>query len=66
MKVPTVFFFSGDHADYHRVSDEASKIDYDKLARVAGLMLDAGLVVANRSSRPTSEVLTQSISTREP
>ena len=64
--IPIIFFTTGLHADYHRVSDEASKIDYDKLARVAGLMLDAGLVVANRSSRPTSEVLTQSISTREP
>ena len=64
--IPIIFFTTGLHADYHRVSDEASKIDYDKLARVAGLMLDAGLVVANRSSRPTSEVLTQSISTRQP
>ena len=64
--IPIIFFTTGLHPDYHRVSDEASKIDYDKLARVAGLMLDAGLAVANRSSRPTSEAVTQSISSRQP
>jgi hypothetical protein len=64
--IPVIFFTSGLHADYHRVSDEASKIDYDKLARVTRLMLEAGLAVADRSSRPTSEVLTQSISSRQP
>jgi len=64
--IPVIFFTSGLHADYHRVSDEASKIDYDKLASVARLMLDAGLAVANRSSRPTSEALTESISSRQP
>ena len=51
--IPIIFFTSGLHADYHRVTDEASKIDYDKLARVSRLMLEAGLAIANRSSRPT-------------
>jgi len=46
------------------VTDEASKIDYQQLARVSRLMLESGLVVANRSTRPTSEALTQSISNR--
>ena len=64
--IPIIFFTSGLHADYHRVTDEASKIDYDKLARVSRLMLEAGLAVANRSSRPTSEMLTESISSRQP
>jgi hypothetical protein len=62
--IPIIFFTSGMHADYHRVTDEPSKIDYDKLARVSQLMLEAGLAVANRSTRPTSEVLLQSISNR--
>jgi hypothetical protein len=43
-KVPTLFFFSGDHPDYHRVSDEASKIVPEKIARVARL---AFLTAAN-------------------
>lgn len=64
--IPIIFFTSGEHEDYHRVSDEASKIDYDKLARVAQLMLEAGLAVSNRSVRPTSEALTESISSRQP
>jgi hypothetical protein len=38
-KVPTLFFFSGDHADYHRVTDEAARIDGAKIARVARLAL---------------------------
>ena len=62
--IPIIFFTTGMHADYHRVTDEASKIDYVKLARVSRLMFEAGLAVANRSSRPTSEALIQSISNR--
>ena len=63
--IPIIFFTTGMHEDYHRVSDEASKIDYDKMARISRLMLDAGLAVANRSTRPTSEAVTQSISSRQ-
>jgi Zn-dependent M28 family amino/carboxypeptidase len=63
--IPVIFFTTGLHDDYHRVSDEASKIDYDKMARISRLMLDAGLAVANRSTRPTSEAVTQSISSRQ-
>jgi len=34
--VPSVNFFTGAHADYHRPSDTADKIDYEDLDRVAG------------------------------
>jgi hypothetical protein len=64
--IPIIFFTSGEHEDYHRVSDEASKIDYDKIARVAQLMLESGLAVSNRSTRPTSEAIRESISSRQP
>jgi len=50
--IPIVFFTTGLHADYHRVSDEASKIDYEKLARVATLILDAGRAAGDRGARP--------------
>ena len=50
--VPIVFFTTGLHADYHRVSDEPSKIDYDKLASVARLIFDTGEAVGNRNARP--------------
>jgi hypothetical protein len=35
--VPSVNFFTGSHADYHRPTDTADKIDYAALARVARL-----------------------------
>jgi peptidase M28-like protein len=50
--VPIVFFTTGLHGDYHRVSDEPSKIDYDKLSRVATLILDVGKSVGDRGTRP--------------
>jgi Zn-dependent M28 family amino/carboxypeptidase len=49
--VPIVFFTSGLHDDYHRVSDEADKIDYDKLARVDLLLLGVGRAVGERETR---------------
>ncbi|MCE9559041.1 MAG: M28 family peptidase [Armatimonadetes bacterium] len=33
--IPIAFFFDGVHEDYHQVGDEAHKIDYRKMARVA-------------------------------
>lgn len=50
--VPIVFFTSGLHADYHTVSDEPGKIDYAKLARVARLIWESGLAVAERPTPP--------------
>jgi hypothetical protein len=50
--VPIVFFTSGLHADYHKVTDDAAKIDYDKLAHVDGLLLALGEALANRDTRP--------------
>lgn len=35
--VPALFLTTGEHGDYHKVSDEASKIDYDKAAKVTRL-----------------------------
>ncbi|HEV3139797.1 MAG TPA: M20/M25/M40 family metallo-hydrolase [Vicinamibacterales bacterium] len=34
--VPCLTFFTGTHADYHKPSDTADKIDYDDLDRVVG------------------------------
>lgn len=46
--IPIVFFTTGMHEDYHKPSDEASKIEYEKLARVARLMRDVGERVGGR------------------
>lgn len=50
--IPIVFFTTGLHEDYHKVSDEPMKIDYDKMARVGALLIDLGTTLGNRGTRP--------------
>lgn len=50
--IPIVFFTSGLHDDYHKVSDDISKIDFAKLTRVGELMFRTGQAVGNRAARP--------------
>ena len=50
--IPIVFFTTGLHPDYHRVTDEPSRIEYEKLARVSTLMRDVAKAVGDRGSRP--------------
>jgi hypothetical protein len=50
--IPVVMLTTGTHEDYHKVSDEAAKIDFEKMARIGALMLDFGTTVANRERRP--------------
>jgi Zn-dependent M28 family amino/carboxypeptidase len=38
--VPALNFFTGSHADYHRPTDSADKIDYEDLERVVGFAAD--------------------------
>lgn len=50
--IPVLMVSTGFHEDYHKVSDEPSKIDFDKLARVGSLMLEFVTTIANRETRP--------------
>jgi hypothetical protein len=50
--VPILFFFNGTHADYHRPSDHADKIDAEKQARLTQLIFYLGLEIANVAGRP--------------
>ena len=50
--VPVVFFTTGLHDDYHKVSDETTRIDYDKMARVARLFVGMGRALGDRTTRP--------------
>lgn len=50
--VPALFFSSGIHGDYHRPTDEIARVDADKAARIATLMMLVGLDVANANARP--------------
>src|SRR5207248_541162 len=49
--IPITFFTTGGHADYHQVTDEAQYIQYPHMARVAQLVYDIGLKVANLDHR---------------
>jgi Zn-dependent M28 family amino/carboxypeptidase len=50
--IPIVFFTSGLHDQYHKPTDEASLINYDKLVKVGELMYRAGVALGNRTTRP--------------
>jgi hypothetical protein len=49
--IPVVFFTTGIHSDYHQVTDEPEYIDYAHMARVAGLIADVAMHVANLDHR---------------
>ena len=50
--IPSVSLSTGEHLDYHQVTDEAQYLDYPKLARVTALVRDVALAVANLEHRP--------------
>lgn len=50
--IPILFFFNGIHEDYHMPSDEADKINFEYIARVARLVALTGFNVANTEERP--------------
>jgi len=47
--IPWLFFFAGTHDDYHRVTDEADALNYDKVAAVARLTYRAVVRLAEGS-----------------
>jgi Peptidase family M28 len=49
--IPVAFFFTGLHGDYHRPSDEVSRIDFSKLQRVARTVLATAWTLANAPTR---------------
>ncbi len=48
--IPDVFFHSGKENDYHKVSDEASLINYEKATKTAKLVFTSAKIVVNDSS----------------
>ncbi len=49
--IPIVFYFDGIHEDYHRVSDEIEKIDFDKYLKVTKTVYALGWKLANLPKR---------------
>ena len=50
--VPIIFYFDGVHEDYHRPGDEVSKIDFDKMQRVARTVFLTMWELGDAPSRP--------------
>jgi Peptidase family M28 len=49
--IPSVFFFNGTHADYHKPTDEVDKIEFDALAKRTQLAFAVAWEIANREKR---------------
>ena len=47
--VPVVFFFTGVHEDYHRVTDTIDKIRFDKMVPIGQLIYQTGWELLERS-----------------
>lgn len=51
-QIPVLHFFTGTHADYHRPSDTAEKLNVDGMRRVADLVSDLTVQLAEAPERP--------------
>jgi hypothetical protein len=51
-KVPVLFFFTGTHADYHKPSDDAEKINAAGQEKVLKFIYDVALTIVNSETRP--------------
>jgi Tol biopolymer transport system component len=51
--IPVLFFFTGNHLDYHTATDDADKINAAGGARIAHVVSEVTLATANRSDKLT-------------
>jgi hypothetical protein len=51
-RVPVLHFFTGNHADYHRPSDDVEKLNLAGMRRVARLVTDLTVALAEAPQRP--------------
>ena len=52
MGIPVVFFTSGLHSDYHRVTDSADKLDYQQMQAVSRTLAALAWVAGNTATPP--------------
>ena len=50
--IPIIFYFNGVHEDYHKATDEVSKIEFNLLTKRAQLAFATAWELANRENRP--------------
>ncbi|MGM5470135.1 M28 family metallopeptidase [Flavobacteriaceae bacterium LMO-SS05] len=49
--IPVIFYFNGEHADYHQPSDTAEKLNYPLLEKRTKLIFSTAWYLANRDKR---------------
>ena len=54
--IPIIFYFNGIHEDYHKPSDEVSKINFEMLAKRTRLVFFTAWDIANRDKAPVVDV----------
>ena len=50
--IPSIFYFSGVHADYHQPTDDVEKINFNKVEKVTKLVFHTAWMLANNPTRP--------------
>ena len=50
--IPIIFYTTGEHRDYHQLTDEVKYIEWEKYSRIVQLIYDTGLRVANLDHFP--------------
>lgn len=50
--IPSIFYFSGVHADYHQPTDDVEKINFNKVEKVTRLVFHTAWMLANNPTRP--------------
>ena len=53
--IPIIFYTTGLHKDYHRVTDSVEKIEFPKLARITQLVYATAVKVANLDHAPARD-----------
>jgi hypothetical protein len=49
--IPVIFYFNGVHEDYHKVTDDIEKIDFNKIQTITRLVFLTAWELANRDKR---------------
>jgi Zn-dependent M28 family amino/carboxypeptidase len=57
-KIPALFFFAGDHEDYHTPEDDIEKVNLNKIQKVCKLVYLTAEEISNREEKPVYESLT--------
>lgn len=64
-KIPVLFFFTGLHADYHRPSDTADKINFSGMARITDLTSSLAHELATAAAPPAYATTDRDVKIRQ-